>query len=264
MKEKTYIHGVAPEEQDRLRLLNRLTNGPYLDFVKIKPGDQVLEIGSGLGIIAHAIAETYPSAQVTGLEYAAEQIAGSPQDLENLTFRQGDAHHIPFADASLDVVYGRYILEHVHDPSQVLREVYRVLKPGGRVYFQENTISIMKLYPECPQFDFIWKQFIALQARIGGDGEIGVKMYHMLKSVGFGGLQCSFADEVHYPEKGTFVAWMDNIIGNVESAVDKLLAFGLATEEQISGALAELTAFKQDDMASVYFWWNRIAGVKPA
>lgn len=263
MEEKTYIHGVAPQEQDRLRLLNRLTNGPFLDFIHIRPADNVLEIGSGLGIIANAVAHAYPSARVTGLEYAAEQIAGCEQQLTNLTFVQGDAHQLPFDDATLDVVYGRYILEHVHDPVQVLREVYRVLKPGGRLYFQENTISIMKLYPECPQFDFIWKQFITLQARIGGDGEIGIKLYSMLKSLGFARVQCSFADEVHFPEKGTFVAWMDNIIGNVDSAVSKLLEFGLADQEQIDGAIAELNAFKRNEMASVYFWWNRISGEKP-
>lgn len=264
MEEKSYIHGVAPSEQDRLRLLNRLTNGPFLEFVQIQPNEQVLEIGSGLGIIAHRIAEAHPSTTVRGLEYAPEQIAGCPQGLPNLTFQQGDAHRIPFDNGTFDVVYGRYILEHVHDATQVLREVYRVLKPGGRVYFQENTISLVKFYPECPHFDFVWQQFIALQKRLGGDAEIGIKLYFLLKTIGFDHLQNSFADEVHYPEKGTFVAWVDNIIGNVDSGAEQLLSQGMATREQIDGAVAELTALKQNELGSAYFWWNRISGSKPA
>lgn len=263
MEERSYIHGVAPTEQDRLRLLNRLTNGPFLEFVQIQPGEQVLEIGSGLGIIANAVAAANPSCEIIGLEYAPEQIANCSNEQDNLNFLQGDAHQLPFADASLDVVYGRYILEHVHNPEQVLREVYRVLKPGGRVYFQENTISLVKFYPDCPQFDFVWQQFIALQKRLGGDAEIGIKLYFLLKTLGFDQLQNSFADEVHYPEKGTFVAWVDNIIGNVDSGADQLVNQGMATVEQVEGAIAELTALKQNDLGSAYFWWNRIAGSKP-
>lgn len=262
MRKKEYIHGVHVEEQERLRLLNRLTNQAFLDFVQFEKGDNILELGSGLGILAHELAQRNPTGTVTGIEYSAEQIAGCENHTDNLQFIQGDAHHLPFDHDRFDVVYGRYILEHLHAPAIALEEAYRVLKPGGHIYFQENTISLVRFYPECPQFMEVWAQFIHLQQELGGDAEIGIKLYSLLKAAGFGDLELSFAEEVHYHEKGTLIPWTDNIIGNVESGVAKLLEFQLVTPYQIDGAIRELEAIKKNELGSAYFSWNRVVGRK--
>ncbi len=261
-KDRAYIHGVQPEEQDRLRLLNKLTNQLFLDFVAVNNGDQILELGSGLGIVANLMADKNPAGKVTGIEYAAEQIAGCEQNKPNLKFVQGDAHQLPFENETFDVVYGRYVLEHLQDPSTALKEVYRVLKPGGKAYFQENTISTMRIHPQCPAFDMVWGRFIQLQTQLGGDAEIGVKLYQYMKRAGFAAPIPSFAEELHYPEKGTHQLWIDNIIGNVESGREQLVALGLATADQVDLAVRELEGTKVNPEASVYFAWNRIAAVK--
>lgn len=261
-KDRAYIHGVQPEEQDRLRLLNKLTNQLFLNFVAVNNGDEILELGSGLGIVANLMADKNPAGKVTGIEYAAEQIAGCEQSKANLEFVQGDAHQLPFENDTFDVVYGRYVLEHLQDPPTALREVYRVLKTGGKAYFQENTISTMRIHPQCPTFDMVWDRFIQLQAQLGGDAEIGVKLYQYMKRAGFATPIPSFAEELHYPEKGTHQLWIDNIIGNVESGREQLVAMGLATSAQVDLAVRELEGAKVNPEASVYFAWNRIAAVK--
>jgi len=257
-----YIHGVHEKEQDRLRLLNKMTNTSFLDFVEIADGDQVLELGSGLGMIANTIAGNNQSVKVTGIEYSPEQIAQCEQHLENVDYLQGDVHALPFKSASYDVIYGRYILEHLHDPATALREAFRVLKPGGKVYFQENTVSLVRHYPECPAFDIVWGKIPVLQDRLGGDAEIGIKLYSLLVNAGFRNVTPTMGQEIHYPDKGTLKSWVDNLIGNIEGASKKLIEFNLCTAEQVSNAIRELESLKVRPDASAYFYWNRIEGTK--
>jgi SAM-dependent methyltransferase len=258
-----YIHGTTPCEQERLALLNDLTNPAFLDFLEIEAHYQVLEIGSGLGILASEVAKRLDGkGSMIGIEISQEQLEKAPKDIPNLSFVQGDASQLPFEDNTFDVVYGRYILEHVLHPIQVLNEIRRVLKPSGKVFFQENAIEFVRFYPDCPTFDMVWRQFLTLQSQLGGDGMIGIKLHYLLHHTSFKALRLSIAPEVHAPESGRFIDWVHNIIGNIKSGEVSLIEKGLATPLQIKQAIAELIALTQRTDASAYFYWNRIAGKK--
>lgn len=262
MENINYIHGTAPSEQDRLRLLNELTNPAFLDFLEIKTTDRVLEVGSGLGLLASEVAAQLPEGQLTGIEISEAQLAQCPNDQSNLSFVQGDATKLPFEANTFDVVYGRYILEHLHHPMQALEEVKRVLKTNGKVFFQENAIAFVKFYPDCPTFDKVWHQFLVLQSQLGGDGMIGIKLHHLLKHTGFSELELSIAPEIHSPENGKLIPWVDNIIGNIHSGAAALLDRQLATQAEIGQAVEELSNLKKRADASAYFYWNRVKGMK--
>ncbi len=258
-----YIHGTTPSEQERLALLNELTNPAFLDFLELEANHQVLEIGSGLGILAGEVAKRLNNkGSMTGIEISQEQLQKVPKDITNLRFVQGDASQLPFEDNTFDVVYGRYILEHVSNPTQVLHEVWRVLKPEGKVFFQENAIEFVRFYPDCPTFDMVWRQFLTLQSQLGGDGMIGIKLHYLLHHAQFKRLRLSIAPEVHAPESGRFIDWVHNIIGNIRSGETSLIEKNLATPLQIEQAIAELIALTKRKDASAYFYWNRIAGRK--
>src|SRR5436305_1419796 len=119
--EHAYIHGTNPSEQERLAGLNTLTNEPFLRFLALRESDVVLEVGSGLGILTHAAAQRLPRGEAWGVEQSPEQLARAPQGVGNLHFTQGDAHQLPFEANRFDVVYCRYLLEHVAGPWQVLK-----------------------------------------------------------------------------------------------------------------------------------------------
>ena len=258
-----YIHGTTPDEQDRLALLNRLTNVPFLDSLNLCGDEQVLEVGSGLGILAAEVARQVPHGSVVGLEYSGDQLAKAKSLANpNLSFRQGDAHQLPFEVNSFDVVYCRYVLEHVAKPDAVLAEMHRVLKPGGRALAQENNILILELYPVCPAFDHIWRQFAVLQGRLGGDALIGKKLFPLFKQAGFEKIELSLQPEVHWSESSNFREWMQNAIGNVESGRERMQEKGLATETEIEAAIHELQGLMERDDASLFFYWNRAVGVK--
>lgn len=262
MTQAAYIHGTDSAEQERLALLNRLTNPPFIEFLRLQATDSVLEVGSGLGILAREVAQRVPLGGVVGVECSAEQLARAESGLPNLRFAHGDAHHLPFADDRFDIVYCRYVLEHVGDPGQVLREMRRVLKPGGRALAQENNILINIFDPDCPRFDAVWKQFAVLQSRLGGDARVGKRLFALFWQAGFQDIELSLQPEVHRAGMPTFRPWVENLIGNVVGAAEKLQEHGLATGEEIEQAVAELRAFMERPDASALFYWNRAFGIK--
>lgn len=104
---------------------------------------RLLDIGSGDRWIAGALS---PEVHYVALDYPStgRDLYGASPDVF------ADAHSLPFADASFDALVCLEVLEHVMDPAQVLREIARVLKPGGRAW-----LSMPFLYPlhDAP-FDF--------------------------------------------------------------------------------------------------------------
>lgn len=263
MSQATYIHGTDSEEQARLALLNRLTNQSFIDFLDLRNVRTILEIGSGLGILAAEIATGHPKTDVWGIEYATQQLEVAKEQFPpNLHFVQGDAHQLPFNNSRFEVVYCRYVLEHVADPNRVLTEARRILKPGGKVCVQENNILALELYPNCPHFDHVWHQFVQLQAQLGGDGQIGKKLFPLFQMAGFQYIELSVAPEIHWAGMPTFRPWVENLMGNVRSGADALQQRELATAGEIAVAIEELRAFGERADASLFFYWNRAVGRK--
>ena len=250
---ETYVHGTAPSEQERLALLNRMTNETFVAFLDVRPGMRVLEVGSGLGILASSVASI--AAEVVGVERSPEQLARAPR-LPNLTFVQGDAHQLEFPDASFDLVYTRYVLEHVADPERVVREMRRVARPGARVVACENDISLMRFDPPCPAFEAAWEGLARLQASLGGDALIGRRLFRLFRVAGFTNVELSVQPEIHWAGSPGFAAWVRVVIGNIEGARQGI------GEEISDRAVAELEAFLEREDGSVIFGWNRAVGVK--
>lgn len=266
IQKSTYIHGTNPEEQARLSLLNELTNTSFIDFMDVRSGDSVLEVGSGLGILANCVATRFPGSQVTGIEIATEQIEkarASFSKTPNLKFLEGDALSLEIKESSFDVVYCRYVLEHVTDPVTVMSELFRVLKAGGRLFVQENNILIYALYPDCSSYSVVLKKFAELQSQIGGDAEIGKKLFSLLKHTGFHSINLSLGPEVHHYDMPTFDPWIVNSIEIIKGARNCLLSLNGVSESLIEAAIAELDSLRKNPYASVYFYWNRASATKP-
>lgn len=120
----------AADEPDRpfIGLYHHAIEGLPVD------GARILEIGSGRGGGCSYIARYYRPGCVTGLDYSARGIELAKRlnpDLENLTYRQGDAEALPFPDAAFDVVLNIESSHCYADMARFVAEADRVLKPGG-------------------------------------------------------------------------------------------------------------------------------------
>ena len=264
VKEGTYIHGTEAGEQARLATLNALTNKAFTDWLSLRGSEVVLEVGSGLGILAAEVARRVRDGAVYSVERLPEQVATAKGNigLPNLHVVLADAHDLPFASGSFEVAYARYVLEHVGNPHRVLAEMRRVLRSAGRVFVQENDISLLRLDPDCPAFDRVWRQFGLLQARLGGDAFVGRRLFGLLRAAQFKDIVLSTQPEVHWSGSPGFSPWIENLIGNLRSAARALVAEKLSSAEEIEAAVVELQVLRERDDGAAWFSWNRARGRK--
>ena len=95
---------------------------------------RVLDIGCGAGSVAKAVKRERGDLEVFGCDASRLAIAAAGTSPDGVDFRLATAERLPFGDGELDFVWIFDVLEHVDDPEQVLREVARVLKPGGEFH----------------------------------------------------------------------------------------------------------------------------------
>lgn len=97
---------------------------------------RVLDVGSGVGGTSRCLAKEF-GCRVTGIDLtedycrAAELLTSKIGLADLIDYRQGDATHLPFDDASFDVVWTEHVAMNIPDKSRLYREMHRVLKPGG-------------------------------------------------------------------------------------------------------------------------------------
>ena len=120
-----------------------------------------LDLGTGPGYVSAEIARKRPGLQMVGLDLAAHMIekatrqaVGAGRNGHGL-WLQGDGHHLPFANGTLDLIVSSFALHHWDDPLRVLNEIARVLAPGGRYYIadvcrQANTFHRFFAYASIP------------------------------------------------------------------------------------------------------------------
>lgn len=126
---------VIPEEAGDISL----GCGNPLAMAGLKPGETVLDIGSGGGIdVFLAANRVRPTGHVIGVDMTPAMLKRSRESAvkngyTQVEFRQGDAENLPVEDDSVDVVISNCVINLTEDKSQAFQEIYRVLKPGGRL-----------------------------------------------------------------------------------------------------------------------------------
>jgi ubiquinone/menaquinone biosynthesis C-methylase UbiE len=112
--------------------------GHLVRFAGIRAGQSVLDVGTGTGVVAITAARR--GATVTGLDLTPEMLEQARQSapiagLNSITWKEGDAESLPFPDASFDAVLSQFGHMFAPRPEVAIREMRRVLKPGGRIAF---------------------------------------------------------------------------------------------------------------------------------
>lgn len=102
--------------------------GGVLEWLAAQPGEHILDLGCGDGQLTARLAQS--GAQTQGVDASAQMVAAARA--RGVVADQASAETLPYADASFDAVFSNAALHWVRDQNAMLREVYRVLRPGGR------------------------------------------------------------------------------------------------------------------------------------
>ena len=128
-----------------------------VDQVNPLPGQRVLDVATGTGLVAFALARR--GAEVTGLDQSDHMLAGAEHRLgtqpegvrSRVRFQQGEAENLPFDDGEFDALTFTYLLRYVDDRAATMRELARVVKPSGRIGMVEFGV------PASPPLRAAWR-----------------------------------------------------------------------------------------------------------
>lgn len=154
--------GQIPEEA----LLASLGCGNPTALAQLSPGETVLDLGSGGGIdVLLSAKRVGPTGKAYGLDMTDEMLALANENkqkarIENVEFLKGEIEHIPLPDASVDVIISNCVINLSADKDAVLREAFRVLKPGGR-FAVSDVVTHGEVLPEIRQSVLLWVGCVA-------------------------------------------------------------------------------------------------------
>jgi demethylmenaquinone methyltransferase / 2-methoxy-6-polyprenyl-1,4-benzoquinol methylase len=124
--------------------------------VSAGPGDTVLDVATGTGAVARELLDR-KGCTVVGVDQSAEMLAEAKQRLPaSVTLIHGSAERLPFPDGAFDALTFTYLLRYVDDPAAVLRELARVVRPGGTIAGLEFAVP-----------RGIWRPLWELYVRVG-------------------------------------------------------------------------------------------------
>ena len=127
-----------------------------IEAIDPRPGQRILDVATGTGLVAAGLAQR--GATVIGIDQSEQMLAGARQRLatrpdlaSRVTVVQGEAERLPFADEDFDALTFTYLLRYVDDRAATMRELARVVMPGGRIGMVEFAV------PESPALRALWR-----------------------------------------------------------------------------------------------------------
>ncbi len=156
----------------------------------MRPGMRVLDVGCGPGSITVGLAESLVDADVAGVDLRPEAVEqaralAAERGVANVRFEVGSIYALPFPDGSFDAAFAHAVLMHLQEPVVALREVQRVLRPGGVVGLRDPDLGALIINP-VPE---LWPEYITLRERVrthnGGDPSVARRHRQLLLEAGF-------------------------------------------------------------------------------
>lgn len=226
-----------------------------LELLDLSEGDSVLDVGCGNGAFLSLLGRVVGSeGRAVGLDHAPAFVAEARQRIETdgldacATVVEADAYALPFDDGSFDAARCERVLMHLDDPAAALREMRRVVRPGGRVVATEpDWASLVVDHPDPQAFDILYAAFLPRfrQPRMGRS------LYRHLGEAGLVDRKITPIFSIH-----TDAGFLLQVGLDLTPMAEELVAAGMLSRERAEAALAHLESADRDDvffMGGAYF-----------
>jgi ubiquinone/menaquinone biosynthesis C-methylase UbiE len=232
----------------------RQTNGGdrrcfFLPF--LKPGMRLLDVGCGPGSITAGLAKRAEPAETIGIDPSPSVIETARSLAEakaggHLTFEAGNIYEPCFAPETFEAIFAHQVLQHLGQPVDALRQIRKLLAPGGVVGVRDVDWGSTTFYPENQGMRRFLTLYCELARRNGGEPNAGRHMRRWFREAGFAEARVT-TSTVSYTDQAATGEWGDTYAERTlySNLADKALEFGIATRPEL------------EEMAAAWRVWGR-------
>lgn len=200
----------------------------------------ILDLGCGPGEISGRLLEEFPESHLVGVDIDEAHVARAKERCqlrfeERAEFRAADAFATGLADNAFDLTVCRHMLQAVPKAEDVVKELCRVTRPGGRVHLLAEDYGMIHFYPTRLDCDAFWRKGpMVFASQTGTDLTSGRKMYTLLQEMGLRQVSIDYVQvDTHRVPRATFIeiwsAWRDGyaevIAEHSEYSLGEVMAF---------------------------------------
>lgn len=266
---RAYVHGYSERETQRLYEQAEILEEILHTGTAFPAEARVLEAGCGVGAQTRLLVKRSPEAVFTCIDISEKSLATASRlkeqaGFKNVAFRREDITGLSFADQSFDHVFVCFVLEHLDNPVAALKELKRVLKPGGTITVIEGDHGSCFWHPETPESIAAWNGLITAQQKIGHDPNIGRRLMPLLTQAGFQLQSCEpawlYADRLKPALRDGMVDHI--IVPMVQSAERQILTEHLVRKQIYQQGIRDLSRVDEIEEGTFFYTWFKAVAEK--
>jgi SAM-dependent methyltransferase len=259
-----YVHGRSDRESERLHYqASKLAELLHHD-TRYPPGSRVLEAACGVGAQTVILAQNSPGAEFVSVDISPESLAKAKERISrervtNVSFRRADIYGLPFGSETFDHAFVCYLLEHLPNPLQALKNLKRILRPGGTITVIEGDHGSALFYPDSPDAHSVIDCLVELQRQMGGNALIGRELWHLMTDAGFREVIVSPRQVYADGSRPEYVEGVKNIfIAMVEGVREPAIRKGLVDKETWDKGIMDLYRTTEQDGMFCYTFFKAV------
>jgi ubiquinone/menaquinone biosynthesis C-methylase UbiE len=252
-KSRDEVYSISDSQAQREYVENR-TAAQWVGFFlpHLRVGMSLLDCGCGVGSITLDLAEIVAPGQVVGIDTDAEQLdiarsQAHKRRVTNARFEAASVYELPFADASFDAALAHTLLVHLSDPLLALKEMRRILKPGGIVAVSDDDFSTLVISPSTPLLEKTLEMWVRILELNGGSPYYSRHLRRLLLEAGFARTEGHVvAADYHGTLEATrrFAGMTERLIRH-PALVELVIGQGLADRELLDAIVDEIRSWAE-------------------